>query len=174
MGHTAWAPEGPPARSRGPEGPKTSSLIYVFIVGLYCPLPSSSSSPLSVIIHHTLSLLSHFPHHCHCHCQLFTTFLNFSQLCTMFKSVHSASPPWFSVLFSSSLSRSHHLRPDLSIFAPDSLFIELSTGVCYRMNDDAFFPVLRGMTAFDYVGFWKKILLRHFFSQSQTLNEHFL
>ena len=131
-------------------------LIFVFILGLSCPLPSTFSSPLSVIIHHTLSLLSHFPHHCHCHCQLFTTFLNISQLCTTFKSVHSASPSWFSVLFSSSLSRSHHLRPDLSIFAPDSLFIELSTGVCYRMNDDAFFPVLRGMTAFDYVGFWKK------------------
>ena len=32
-----------------------------------------------------------------------------------------------------------HFRPNLSIFAPDSLFIELSTGVCYKTNDDAFF-----------------------------------
>ena len=50
----------------------------------------------------------------------------------------------------------HHFRLDFSIFARDSLFIELSTGVCYKMNDDAFLPVLRGVTLFDYDGSCKR------------------
>ena len=50
----------------------------------------------------------------------------------------------------------HHFWLDFSIFAPDSLFIELSTGVCYKMNGDAMLPVLRGVTLFDYDGSCKR------------------
>ena len=50
VGHTAWAPEVPPAWSLGPEGPQTSSICilaaakYIFV---FSP-PSSSPSPSAV------------------------------------------------------------------------------------------------------------------------------